>query len=142
MPEPATVVAVCRDGEHRFSKAVIPSITLLEGLGVEGDAHAGVTVRHRSRVAQDPTQPNLRQVHLMHEELFEELAGAGRGRAWRPDRTGRPGRGGAAPATPPPAGTGVTRLLVPGHALDQPPVHGVRQQVRDVSPVRRHLLDQ
>jgi MOSC domain-containing protein YiiM len=43
-------------------------------LGVEGDAHAGVTVQHRSRVAADPTQPNLRQVHLMHEELFDELA--------------------------------------------------------------------
>jgi MOSC domain-containing protein YiiM len=72
--ENATVVAVCRDGEHRFSKAVTTSITLLTGLGVEGDAHAGVTVQHRSRVAADPTQPNLRQVHLMHEELFDELA--------------------------------------------------------------------
>jgi MOSC domain-containing protein YiiM len=74
---PETVVAVSRDGEHRFSKPVTESITLLTGLGVEGDAHAGVTVKHRSRVAVDPTQPNLRQVHLLHEELFEELAGAG-----------------------------------------------------------------
>ena len=74
MSENPTVVAVCRDGEHRFSKAVTTSITLLTGLGVEGDAHAGVTVQHRSRVAADPTQPNLRQVHLMHEELFDDLA--------------------------------------------------------------------
>ncbi|WP_406300631.1 MOSC domain-containing protein [Embleya sp. NBC_00888] len=53
------------------------SIRLLAGLGVEGDAHLGVTVQHRSRVAADPTQPNLRQVHLIHAELFEELAEAG-----------------------------------------------------------------
>jgi MOSC domain-containing protein YiiM len=74
MLELPTVVAVCLNGEHRFSKTVTPSITLLTGLGVEGDAHAGVTVKHRSRVAKDPTQPNLRQVHLMHEELFDEVA--------------------------------------------------------------------
>ncbi len=54
------MVAVSRDGEHRFSKAVAAEITLRVGLGVEGDAHAGVTVQHRSRVAADPTQPNLR----------------------------------------------------------------------------------
>ena len=54
-----------------------PSITLIEGLGVQGDAHAGVTVRHRSRVARDPAQPNLRQVHLIHAELFTELAAKG-----------------------------------------------------------------
>ena len=53
------------------------SIRLLAGLGVEGDAHMGETVKHRSRVRVDPTQPNLRQVHLMHEELFEELRVAG-----------------------------------------------------------------
>jgi MOSC domain-containing protein YiiM len=52
-------------------------ITLLAGLGVEGDAHCGVTVKHRSRVARDPTQPNLRQVHLVHSELFEELSSKG-----------------------------------------------------------------
>ena len=50
---------------------------LLAGLGVEGDVHAGVTVKHRSRVAQDPTQPNLRQVHLIHEELFAEVSAEG-----------------------------------------------------------------
>ena len=66
------VVGVSKDGQHRFSKQPCESITLLEGLGVEGDAHAGVTVQHRSRVAADPTQPNLRQVHLIHSEFFDE----------------------------------------------------------------------
>ena len=73
----AVVVAVSRDGEHRFSKVVVEEITLLAGLGVEGDAHLGRTVQHRSRVAADPTQPNLRQVHLLHAELFDELRGKG-----------------------------------------------------------------
>jgi len=68
---------VSRDGDHRFSKPVAPAIRLLAGLGVEGDAHAGVTVQHRSRVAADPTQPNLRQVHLIPAELFAFLAEAG-----------------------------------------------------------------
>ncbi|MFF0727312.1 MOSC domain-containing protein [Streptomyces sp. NPDC004134] len=72
-----TVTAVCSSGEYTFHKPSRESITLLAGLGVEGDAHAGVTVRHRSRVARDPSQPNLRQVHLTHEELFAEVAGAG-----------------------------------------------------------------
>ncbi|MFJ3922949.1 MOSC domain-containing protein [Streptomyces sp. NPDC090022] len=71
------VTAVSRNEEYAFTKPNRDSITLLEGLGVEGDVHAGVTVKHRSRVAQDPTQPNLRQVHLIHGELFEEVAEAG-----------------------------------------------------------------
>lgn len=71
------VAAVARDVEHRFSKALVPTITILAGLGVEGDAHQGTTVQHRSRVAADPTQPNLRQVHLIHTELFEELSKKG-----------------------------------------------------------------
>lgn len=70
----AHVVAVAQGGEHDFSKPQQPSITLLTGLGVQGDAHLGVTVQHRSRIAKDPTQPNLRQVHLIHTELFDELA--------------------------------------------------------------------
>jgi MOSC domain-containing protein YiiM len=73
----ARVVAVARDGGHRFSKPLAEAITLLPGLGVEGDAHAGVTVQHRSRVAADPSQPNLRQVHLIQAELFAELAAQG-----------------------------------------------------------------
>jgi MOSC domain-containing protein YiiM len=52
-------------------------IRLVPWIGVEGDAHAGETIRHRSRVARDPTQPNLRQVHLVHAELHDELAAAG-----------------------------------------------------------------
>lgn len=72
-----TVVAVSSSGEHSFSKPNRESVTLLAGLGVEGDAHAGETVKHRSRVAKDPTQPNLRQIHLIHEELFAEVGEAG-----------------------------------------------------------------
>ncbi|MFI1098002.1 MOSC domain-containing protein [Streptomyces sp. NPDC020917] len=72
-----SVIAVSRDGTHRFSKANQDSIRLLAGLGVEGDAHLGVTVQHLSRIAQDPTQPNLRQVHLIHAELFDDLRLAG-----------------------------------------------------------------
>ena len=67
------VAAVSRSAEHTFSKPVQDSITVLAGLGVEGDAHAGTTVKHRSRVARDPSQPNLRQVHLIHAELHDEL---------------------------------------------------------------------
>lgn len=72
-----TVTAVSSNGVYSFTKPNRDSITLLAGLGVEGDVHSGVTVKHRSRVAQDPTQPNLRQVHLIHEELFEEVDEAG-----------------------------------------------------------------
>lgn len=71
------VIAVCAGFGHNFSKPVQAAITLLPGLGVEGDAHSGGTVKHRSRVAKDPNQPNLRQVHLIHSELFEELAHKG-----------------------------------------------------------------
>jgi MOSC domain-containing protein YiiM len=73
----ASVVSVSRRQTHDFSKAVVDEINIIENLGVEGDAHAGVTVKHRSRVAVDPTQPNLRQVHLLHGELFDELAASG-----------------------------------------------------------------
>lgn len=71
------VVGVHRDERHRFSKLSRDEITLLAGLGVEGDAHAGRTVQHRSRVARTPEQPNLRQVHLLHEELLTDLLSAG-----------------------------------------------------------------
>jgi MOSC domain-containing protein YiiM len=60
-----------------MSKPVRESLVLVAGLGVEGDAHQGVRVKHRSRVRRDPTAPNLRQVHLMHAELHEELAAEG-----------------------------------------------------------------
>lgn len=67
------VVSVSRSPNHAFSKDGCDSIRLLAGLGVEGDAHAGTNVKHRSRVAADPTQPNFRQIHLIHAELFDEL---------------------------------------------------------------------
>ncbi|HZT88849.1 MAG TPA: MOSC domain-containing protein [Stellaceae bacterium] len=73
----ATVAAVSRSAKHTMSKPNEPSVRLIPGLGVEGDAHMGATVKHRSRVARDPTQPNLRQVHLIHAELLEELRAAG-----------------------------------------------------------------
>lgn len=71
------VTAVSRSGTHTMSKPNQGSIRLLVGLGVEGDAHAGETVKHRSRVARDPSRPNLRQVHLIHAELHDELAAGG-----------------------------------------------------------------
>lgn len=71
------VTAVSLSRGHRFSKKGQLIVRLVAGHGVEGDSHAGSTVKHRSRVAVDATQPNLRQVHLIAEELFEELAGQG-----------------------------------------------------------------
>lgn len=71
------VTAVNRSTTHTFSKSNQDRIQLLSGLGVEGDAHLGQTIKHRSRVALDPTQPNLRQVHLIHAELHDELQAAG-----------------------------------------------------------------
>lgn len=74
---PSTIVAVARSATHRFSKRPTDAIRLVAGFGVDGDAHLGTAVQHRSRVAADPTQPNLRQVHLLHAELFDELARRG-----------------------------------------------------------------
>jgi MOSC domain-containing protein YiiM len=71
------VEAVSRSATHTLSKPNAAGITLREGLGVDGDAHLGATVQHRSRVARDPHQPNLRQVHLIHAELHDELRAAG-----------------------------------------------------------------
>jgi MOSC domain-containing protein YiiM len=72
-----TVEAVHRSASHTFTKPRQASIRLVAGQGVEGDAHMGVTVKHRSRVARNPTQPNLRQVHLIHAELLDELRAGG-----------------------------------------------------------------
>lgn len=72
-----TIIGLASDDAHRFSKVARDSITLLAGLGVEGDAHAGRLVQHLSRMAKDPNTPNLRQIHLIHAELFEELAEKG-----------------------------------------------------------------
>lgn len=73
----ASVVSVSKSPRHLFSKTPETAIRLLEGEGVEGDAHSGVTVKHRSRVRVDPTQPNLRQVHLIGAELLDELRAKG-----------------------------------------------------------------
>ena len=74
---PGEVKSLSSSRTHAFSKTVLNSIELLEGLGVAGDAHMGETVKHRSRVAQDPTQPNLRQIHLIAAELLDELNSKG-----------------------------------------------------------------
>lgn len=71
------IVAVSRSATYTFSKPAQLSIRLLAGLGVDGDAHMGETIKHRYRVARDPTEPNLRQVHLIHAELHDELARSG-----------------------------------------------------------------
>ncbi|HEV2130463.1 MAG TPA: hypothetical protein VGR27_05150 [Longimicrobiaceae bacterium] len=76
-PIAGLVTAVSRNAEHSLGKPGRESIRLLAGLGVEGDAHLGETVKHRSRGARDPTAPNLRQVHLIHAELHDELRAAG-----------------------------------------------------------------
>jgi MOSC domain-containing protein len=72
-----SVEAVSRASQHTFSKPGAGVIRLLAGLGVEGDAHLGRTVQHRSRMARDPSRPNLRQVHLIHGELHDELRARG-----------------------------------------------------------------
>ncbi len=72
------MVAVARDDAHRFSKPLRDEIVLIEGHGIEGDAHAGPTVRRRSRLRGTWTEPNVRQVHLIQRELFDELAVEGR----------------------------------------------------------------
>jgi MOSC domain-containing protein YiiM len=74
---PARVVAVSRDQIHRFSKVPCETITLVAGMGVAGDAHAGTLVQHRSRVRRDPNQPNLRQVHLLQADLLDQARAAG-----------------------------------------------------------------
>ena len=71
------VIAVALSAKHRFSKTPVMQITLVSGLGVAGDAHFGATVQHRSRLQRDPTAPNLRQVHLLQSELFDELKASG-----------------------------------------------------------------
>jgi MOSC domain-containing protein YiiM len=71
------VIAVASDQDHKFSKPPRTSIRLVAGLGVEGDAHFGETVQHLSRLKRDPDSPNLRQVHLIHAELHDELLAKG-----------------------------------------------------------------
>lgn len=72
-----TVVSVSRRRGHHFTKPVVDEIVLIEGVGIEGDGHAGATVKHRSRKRWKPELPNLRQVHLIHSELFDQVAADG-----------------------------------------------------------------
>lgn len=74
---PGEVIAVCSNPTHSMSKSARMSIALLAGVGVEGDVHAGATVKHQSRLGADPPKPNLRQVHLIHEALHDELRADG-----------------------------------------------------------------
>ena len=71
------VVSLSQSDAYTFKKSRVSQVRFVEGIGLEGDIHSGKTVKHRSRVALDPTQPNLRQVHLIASELFAELAEAG-----------------------------------------------------------------
>ena len=77
MPSSPVVIATSLCANHRFSKATVDELELIAGQGIRGDAHCGVTVKHRSRVEKGPSQPNLRQVHLIHCELHSELNAAG-----------------------------------------------------------------
>lgn len=74
---PPRVSSVHRSAGHTMAKQTVPDVELIAGIGVSGDAHAGVAIKHRSRVAVDPTQPNLRQVHLIHLEFLDELVAQG-----------------------------------------------------------------
>lgn len=71
------IIALARSGAHDFSKQCSENLLVIAGIGIEGDAHAGEKVQHHSRVAIDPAQPNLRQVHLLHSELLDELRSEG-----------------------------------------------------------------
>ena len=73
----ARIIGLARDDMHRVAKQTCERIRLVAGLGVEGDAHAGLTMQHRSRWVKQRTVPNVRQVHLIHTELFGELAAKG-----------------------------------------------------------------
>ena len=75
--EKSKVLVVSKSPSHSFSKQNATEIKVIEGLGVEGDAHSGEKVQHLSRIKQNPDQPNLRQVHLVESELFKELKDAG-----------------------------------------------------------------
>ena len=70
---PTQVVGVHSSPEHTFTKQAQSSIELVAGIGVQGDAHAGATVKHSYLLRKKPEKPNLRQVHLIASELIDEL---------------------------------------------------------------------
>lgn len=129
------MVAVSRDSTHRFSKLPQPGITLVEGMGVAGDAHAGALVQHRSRVRRDPHQPNLRQVHLLQSELFDEVAA--RGHALRPGDLGENILTSGIDLLALPAGTRLTFGTSEGPVVR---VTGLRNPCRQIEAFRTGLL--
>lgn len=129
-----TVVAVARDDGHRFSKPTTAEIRLLAGLGVEGDAHCGATVKHRSRVRVDPNQPNLRQVHLFAAEMLDALACEGFDLA--PGRLGENVTTRGIDLLGLPIGT---RLAFPSGALVE--ITGLRNPCQQIEDFRSGLLD-
>jgi hypothetical protein len=128
------VVAVAASTGHTFSKPTAERIALLPGLGVAGDAHCGTTVKHRSRVRRDPSQPNLRQVHLIHAELLEELAA--RGHAVAPGELGENITTQGIDLLALPAGT---ELRIGASAVVQ--VTGLRNPCAQIEQFQRGLLE-
>ena len=126
-------MAVHSSSGHAFSKDTAREIELIEGHGVSGDAHYGKTVQHRSRVAKDPSQPNLRQVHLLHEELLTELQA--RGFAVGPGHMGENITTRGVNLLELSAGT---RLLLGGEALVE--VTGLRNPCSQIERFRTGLL--
>jgi MOSC domain-containing protein YiiM len=128
------VAAVSRSPTHTMTKPTADSIRLLAGLGIENDAHQGVTVKHRSRVAKDPTVPNLRQVHLIHTELFDELRS--RGFAVAPGLMGENVTTSGIDLLALPTGT---RLYLGGEAVIE--VTGLRNPCRQLNGLQRGLME-
>jgi MOSC domain-containing protein YiiM len=132
--ENGVVAAVSRSPTHSMSKPVADSIRLLAGLGVEGDAHQGATVKHRSRVAKNAETPNLRQVHLIHAELFAELRE--RGFAVSPGLMGENVTTSGIDLLALPAGT---RLHLGGEAIVE--VTGLRNPCRQLNGLQPGLME-
>ncbi|MGQ9366936.1 MOSC domain-containing protein [Azospirillum sp. ST 5-10] len=129
----ATVIAVAAGPTHSFSKPVRDRIVLIAGLGVEGDAHLGETVRHRHQRAQDPARPNLRQVHLLEGELFDDLRG--RGFTVRPGEMGENVTTRGIDLLGLPAGT---RLRLGGEAVVE--ITGLRSPCRQIDRFQPGLM--
>ncbi|MDQ0583592.1 MOSC domain-containing protein [Streptomyces rishiriensis] len=130
-----SVSAVSSNGTYSFTKPNRESVTLVAGLGVLGDVHAGATVKHRFRMEKDPSQPNLRQVHLIHEELFEEVRAAGFEVA-----AGQLGENVTTRGTDLLALPEGTRLRLGGQAVVE--VTGLRNPCRQIDDFRKGLLKQ
>jgi len=71
------ILGVFASRSHKFSKPGRDAVTLIEGLGIEGDSHFGATVQHIYDARRDPARPNARQVHLIQAELLDEVNAKG-----------------------------------------------------------------